>query len=236
MCLRELLAFTNKLLWWNLCRVAIQDIFPFSVIGGGDPVLSDFGQNLPICNEQRQRVSAICYNAIPAHRMSGFEAPLRIQILGECGQKLEIAIYSKVQSFDHPSMDHLTCGYKKPALGAYEIPLVDVFLHHMSLCGESHMLFWLQITWTRQLEPDEARVGQTGEGASGFSAAVVHTQGSSESSSAAAGASPALAIESAAGKYEILTIAEMTHISDDRFIIASAAVNNVSAEWVSKSY
>ena len=59
-------------------------------------------------------------------------------------------------------------------------------------------------------------------------------QGSSDAAPAAA--SPALAIESAAGKYEILTIAEMTHISDDRFIIASAAVNNVSEEWVSNSY
>jgi hypothetical protein len=41
--------------------------------------------------------------------------------------------------------------------------------------------------------------------------------------------SAAGAITSAAGAYEILTIAEMTHISDPRFIIASTAVNNVSS-------
>ena len=73
-----------------------------------------------------------------------------------------------------------------------------------------------QITWTRQLDPGGANVSLAGQ------AEAVGELGRDEAGS------PALAIVSAAGKYEILTVAEMTHISDDRFIITSAAVNNVS--------
>ena len=75
-----------------------------------------------------------------------------------------------------------------------------------------------QITWTRQLDPGGAKVSPTGE------VQAVEALGRD------AAGSPALAIVSAAGKYEILTVAEMTHISDDRFIITSAAVNNVSKQ------
>ena len=74
-----------------------------------------------------------------------------------------------------------------------------------------------QITWTRQLDPVGTLTSPAGE-----KEAAAGELGQD------AGGSPALAIASAAGKYEILTVAEMTHISDDRFIVTSAAVNNVS--------
>ena len=71
-----------------------------------------------------------------------------------------------------------------------------------------------QITWSRQLTPLES--------------ADIEVSNSSLLTKDAAPPSPRFGLASAAGGYEILTIAEMTHISDDRFIIASSAVNNVS--------
>ena len=90
-------------------------------------------------------------------------------------------------------------------------------------------ILYFQITWTRQLDPGGAQVSPTAAREAGAVGEPGH-----DTAAAAAIGSPALAIASAAGKYEILTIAEMTHISDDRFIITSAAVNNVSkrkAHW-----